>query len=181
MLEENFQHVSKVSSNYFTAPVFIFHFLLKTCLVLSAHVETRVPLWFCLKVHILPTVRLFFLFCSSWCLLLPLNSQVWSHIYFIEIDKTLQSMAYSSLSHGYMFVLAVTSFNLGIERKGSAHLGSTYAKIRIIQRSACPLQRWCKLIHFIFSHLYEKMHHTSLGNWKIFFFNEIVSKMYILE
>ena len=123
MLEENFQHVSKVSSNYFTAPVFIFHFLLKTCLVLSAHVETRVPLWFCLKVHILPTVRLFFLFCSSWCLLLPLNSQVWSHIYFIEIDKTLQSMAYSSLSHGYMFVLAVTSFNLGIERKGSAHLG----------------------------------------------------------
>lgn len=56
MLGENFQHVSKVSSNYFTAPIFIFHFLLKTCLVLSAHVETRVPLWFCLKVHILPTV-----------------------------------------------------------------------------------------------------------------------------
>lgn len=60
MLEENFQHVSKVSSNYFTAPVFIFHFLLKTCLVLSADVETRVTLWFCLKVHILPTGCFFF-------------------------------------------------------------------------------------------------------------------------
>ena len=167
MLEENFQHVSKVSSHCFTAPIFIFHFLLKTCLVLSAHVETRVPLWFCLKIHILPTV--FFSLGISWCLLLLLNSQVWSHIYFIEIDKTLKSMAYSSLSHGYMFVLAITSFNLGIKRKGSAHLGGTYAKIRIIQRLACPLQRWCKfVIHFIFSHQYEKMHHTSLGNWKFF-------------
>lgn len=78
-------------------------------------------------------------------------------------------MAYSNLSHGYMFVLVITFFNLGIKRKGSAHLGSTYAKIRIIQRLACLLQRWCKfVIHFIFSHQYEKMHHTSLGNWKIF-------------
>lgn len=62
-------HVSKVSSNYFTAPVFIFHFLLKTCLVLSADVETRVTLWFCLKVHILPMTGCFFFFFFSSCFL----------------------------------------------------------------------------------------------------------------
>ena len=116
MLEENFQHVSKVSSHCFTAPIFIFHFLLKTCLVLSAHVETRVPLWFCLKIHILPTVFFF-----SWHFLVSLApSQFTSLISYIfyrnrqntEVNGILQFISWLHVCFSHYIL------QLGNQKKG---------------------------------------------------------------